>query len=176
MALSHQSIFPRTSSMPHFSGASPSLAGASTLTMSLSYSVSSASCHACLRTNSTTFCATSSVFISPPYLDYFPQNFSSLSRTLFQPSVWRSRDSSLGSCSCVSRTSVPPSQSDNSTVTTLSRCSQSSSSSHRQVKTIFLPGCSSQYSPRIVISSPSGLVSSQENFPPTRVSATILRV
>src|SRR5205823_4261224 len=86
------------------------------------------------------------------------------------------RDSSLGSCSCVSRTSVPPSQSISSTVTTLSRCSQSSSSSQCQVKTIFLSGCNSRYSPRIVISSPSELVSSQQNFPPTRASATILRV
>src|SRR6266850_4189731 len=49
--------------MPRFSGESPSLALASILTISLSYNVSSASCQACLRTNSTTFCATSSVFI-----------------------------------------------------------------------------------------------------------------
>src|SRR5205807_6130396 len=176
MPLTHQSVFPRTSLMPRFSGESPPLACASTLTMSLSYSVSRASCHACLRTNSTTFCATSSVFISPPTLAYFLQNFSSLSRTLFQPSAWRSRDSSLGSCSCASRTSVPPSQSDNSTVTTLSRCSQSSSSSHCQVKTIFLSGCNSRYSPCTVIFSPSEPIRSQRNFPPTRASATRLRV
>src|SRR5713226_2742421 len=45
------------------SGELPSMVRASSLTMSLSYSVSNASCHACLRTNSTTFCATCSVFI-----------------------------------------------------------------------------------------------------------------
>src|SRR5437870_7530233 len=63
MFSNHQSTLPRTPSMPRVSGELPSMVRASTLTMSLSYSASSASCHACLRTNSTTFCATCSVFI-----------------------------------------------------------------------------------------------------------------
>src|SRR2546430_14503681 len=62
MFSNHQSTLPRTPSMPRVSGELPSMVRASTLTMSLSYSASSASCHACLRTNSTTFCATCSVF------------------------------------------------------------------------------------------------------------------
>src|SRR6266568_4389593 len=66
MFSSHQSTLPRTPSFPFVSGVLPSMVRASTLTMSLSYSVSSASCHACLRTNSTTFCPTCSVFIFPP--------------------------------------------------------------------------------------------------------------
>src|SRR5205807_10553509 len=66
MFSSHQSTFPRTPLIPLVSGELPSIVRASTLTMSLSYSVSSASCHACLRTNSTTFSATCSVFILPP--------------------------------------------------------------------------------------------------------------
>ena len=51
--------------------------------------------------------------------NYMAQNRSSLFSTLFQPPVWPSRDCSLGSCSCVKRSSVPPSASSNSTVTML---------------------------------------------------------
>src|SRR5437870_9718502 len=63
MFSSHQSTFSRTPPIPRVSGELPSIVRASTLKMSLSYNVSSASCQACLRTNSTTFCATCSVFI-----------------------------------------------------------------------------------------------------------------
>src|SRR2546430_11139442 len=41
---------------------------------------------------------------------------------------------------------------------------------------IFFPGTSSRYSPNTVISSPSGLVRSHRYLPPTRASATRLRV
>ena len=99
---------------------------------------------------------------------YLLKNFSSRSRMLFQPSLWRSRDSSLGNCSCLKSSSVPPSRSNNSTVTMLLCVVQFSSSSHFQVKTIFFPGMSSRYSPNALISSPSGLVRSQRYLPPTR--------
>src|SRR5204863_760629 len=108
-------------------------------------------------------------FLPPPLFIrtiYLLINCASRSRRLFQPSLWRSRDSSLGNCSCVNRSSVPPPDSDSSTVTTLVRFSQVSSSSHFQVKTIFFPGTSSRYSPNALISSPSGLVRSQRYFPP----------
>src|ERR1051326_2482078 len=39
------------------------------------------------------------------FLVYFPKNFSNRSRTLFQPWLWRSRDSSLGNLTCVNRSS-----------------------------------------------------------------------
>ena len=68
------------------------------------------------------------------------RNCSSRSRRLFQPSLWRSRDSSLGNCLCFNRSSVPPRCSKSSTVTTLVRFSQASSSSHCHVNTIFFSG------------------------------------
>src|SRR5205085_9764963 len=135
--------------------------------------------HACFRVSSTTFFATSSVvifFLLYLHQIYLLKNCSSRSRMLFQPSLWRSRDSSLGNCSCLKSSSVPPSRSDNSTVTRLVRSSHASSSSHFQVKTIFFPGTSSRYSPNALISSPSGLVRSQRYLPPTRTSAVRLRV
>src|SRR5215475_16109595 len=121
----------------------------------------------------------SSVFIVPPLFIgtlYLLTNCSSRSSKLFQPSLWRSRDSSLGNCSCFNRTSVPPARSRSSIVTTLVRFSQASSSSHCQVKTIFFPGMSSLYSPNALISSPSGLVRSQRQLPPPRPSAVIFRL
>src|SRR5207248_417303 len=53
---------------------------------------------------------------------------------------------------------------------------QFSFSSNCHVNTIFLPGCSSRYSPEIVTSLHSGSVQSQRNWPPTRTSAIKLRV
>src|SRR2546429_56214 len=53
---------------------------------------------------------------------------------------------------------------------------QYSFSSNCHVNTIFLPGCSSRYSPEIVTSLPSGSVQSQRNWLPTRTSAIKLRV
>src|SRR5947199_79463 len=82
MLFTHQSVLPRTASMPRLSGEPLSIARASTLTMSFEYMLSSASFHACLRVSSTTFFATSSVLIFPPFifsLVYLLNSFSGLS-------------------------------------------------------------------------------------------------
>src|SRR5205814_7584214 len=50
--------------------------------------------------------------------NYFLKNFSSLPSALFQPRLCPSRDSSFGNSAWIKRSSVPPSQSDSSTVTT----------------------------------------------------------
>src|SRR5207249_10039746 len=97
----------------------------------------------CFRFSSTSFFSTSYLLIFHPFclsLVYLLNSFSNLSSALSQPRVWPSRDSSLCSCSCVKRRLVPPSASSSSTVTMLIWFSQSSSSAHCQVKTIFLPG------------------------------------
>ncbi len=105
----------------------------------------------------------------------YNKNFSRRLRRLFQPSLCRSRDSSLGNCSCLNRNSVPPSRSKSSTVTTLLWFSHSSSSSHCHVNTIFFPGTSSRYSPNTDQSSSSCVIRSQRYLPPTCASAAIAR-